>query len=52
MTDCIAEYVKIYINFLRFPFDIKSVPVVFHRVMESIIESLEGTRIYIVDLVI
>lgn len=38
--------------FLRLPFGIKSAPEIFHRAMESIIEGLEGTRVYIDDLVV
>ncbi|XP_030587995.1 uncharacterized protein K02A2.6-like [Archocentrus centrarchus] len=38
--------------FLRLPFGIKSAPEIFHRAMESVIEGLEGTRVYIDDLVI
>lgn len=33
--------------FLRVPFGIISAPEIFHRAMESIIEGLEGTRVYI-----
>ena len=38
--------------FLRLPFGIKSAPEIFHRAMASIIEGLEGTRVYIDDLVV
>lgn len=38
--------------FLRLPFGIISAPEIFHRAMESIIEGLEGTRVYIDDLVV
>lgn len=38
--------------FLRLPFGIKSAPEIFHRAMESIIEGLEGTRVYIDDIVV
>ena len=39
-------------SFLRLPFGIKSAPEIFHRAMESIIEGLEGTRVYIDDLIV
>lgn len=38
--------------FLRLPFGIKSAPEIFHRAMEAIIEGLDGTRVYIDDLVV
>ncbi|GAA6101343.1 uncharacterized protein K02A2.6-like [Tachysurus ichikawai] len=38
--------------FLRLPFGIKSAPEIFHIAMESIIEGLEGTRVYIDDRVV
>ena len=38
--------------FLRLPFGIISAPEIFHRAMESIIEGLEGTRVYIDDLMV
>ncbi|XP_061129807.1 uncharacterized protein K02A2.6-like [Syngnathus typhle] len=38
--------------FLRLPFGIKSAPEIFHRAMESMIEGLDGTRVYIDDLVV
>ena len=39
-------------SFLRLPFGIKSAPEIFPRVMESIIEGLEGTHVYIDDLIV
>ena len=39
-------------SFLRLPFGIKSAPEIFHRAMESIIEGLEDTRVYIDDLIV
>lgn len=37
---------------MRLPFGIKPAPEIFHRAMESIIEGLDGTRVYIDDLVV
>ena len=39
-------------SFLQLPFGIKSAPENFHRPMESIIEGLEGTCVYIDDLIV
>lgn len=38
--------------FLRLPFGIKSAPEIFHRAMETIIEGLEGTRVFIDDIIV
>ena len=38
--------------YLRLPFGIKSAPEIFHRAMEQIIESLEGVRVYIDDIIV